>query len=468
MTLLIALLSHGFAEDNAWVRCYPKGYSEEAWCQTLQAPLHQGSDKTIALSIVKLPAIRPSPQEDPLFFIAGGPGQSAIDNIALVSRSMYTIQKKRDLIFIDQRGTGSSTPLSCETPDVDPASWDSETAKEEYVTAMVSCLQDSAIPIEYFGTPYAIQDIDFVRQTLGFQEINLYGVSYGTRVAQAYMRRFPQHSRAVILDGVVPMDEPIGRQFKQDAQSVLDQIESECAQDSECQALTPSVIGDLETVLSHLSVEPLIQAPNPSTGLQSKYQLTPETILSGIRLALYSPLLQRMLPYTLHEAQKGNYTPLLAQTIQPSLRLNEDLSSGLYYAIYCAEDYPRRAQSPETITGVMNMLDANQAQEICRQIDVPTIEPAFFEPIQSDIPVLMVSGARDPITPPSLADKASLKLSAHQHIIAPQAAHNVGLEQCASGLLGRFIADPHKEAKSNCIENAEPKAWIINTSGAQP
>ena len=116
----------------------------------------------------------------------------------------------------------------------------------------------------------------------------------------------------------------------------------------------------------------------------------------------------------------------------------------------------------------MNMLDATQALDICRQVDVPTVEPSFFEPIQSDIPVLMVSGARDPITPPALAEKAGTALSAHQHIIAPQAAHNVGLERCASGLLGRFIADPKKEAQSNCIENAEPKAWILNTSGAQP
>ena len=209
---------------------------------------------------------------------------------------------------------------------------------------MVNCLQEAEIPIQYFGTPYAVQDIDFVRQTLNIQEINLYGVSYGTRVAQAYMHTFPQHSRAVILDGVVPMDEPIG-QPKQHAQSVLEQIDSECAQSSNCQALTPSVIGDLEAILNHLAVEPLIQAPNPSTELLSSYQLTPETVLSGIRFALYSPLLQRMLPYTLNEAKK--LYPLLAQTIQPSLRLNEDLSSGLYYAIYCAEDYPRRAQSPK-------------------------------------------------------------------------------------------------------------------------
>ena len=468
MTLLLTWMGMVFAQDDAWERCYPKGYKDEAWCQKLQVPVHTDSTDTLELSIVKLPAIRPNPKADPLIFIAGGPGQSAIENIAVASQSMRAIQKDRDILFIDQRGTGTSAPIKCETPEVDPSNWDTEEAQKGYENAIVSCLSDTPIPLPYYGTKYAAEDIDFVRSSMGIEQINLYGVSYGTRVAQVYMRQFPNQSRAVILDGVVPMDEPIGLDFKQHAQTVLNQLEQECQQDTDCMALTASLTEDLEMVLTNLSNSPTVQAPNPSTGTMTTYHLSPEVVMTGIRLALYSSVLQRMLPFTISEAKKGHFTPLLAQTIQPSLRIDEAISSGLYYAIYCSEDHPRLAEKTEKVSGAMDVLNSDQANEICRQIESVQIQPEFFEPISSEVPVLLVSGARDPVTPPVLAERAGKTFSKAQYIVAPQAAHNVGLEQCAAGLLGRFITNPTETASSNCIEKPKATPWVTNTSGAQP
>ncbi|MGC6509830.1 MAG: alpha/beta fold hydrolase [Myxococcota bacterium] len=468
MTFVLTWMGLAFANEDAWERCYPKGYSEEAWCQIFEVPISSDSTDTLSLSVVKLPAIRPNPKADPLIFIAGGPGQSAIDNIAFASQAMRTIQRERDVLFIDQRGTGQSSPIECQTPQINPDQWSSDSTLNDYNDAMVRCLQQSPIPLSYFGSKYAVQDIEFVRKTLKLDQINLYGVSYGTRVAQVYMRRFPEHSRAVILDGVVPMDEPIGQEFKKHAQGVLNQLEKECRQDEACTELTDSLTGDLEMVLKNLKQEPNILAPNPSTGTMTTYQLSPEIVMSGIRLALYSPLLQRMLPYTISEAKKGHFTPLLAQTIQPSQRLEEGLSSGLYYAIYCTEDYPRLQPDIDKVSTVMDVLTSKQADDICGQIQQPAIDARFFEPITSDIPVLMTSGARDPITPPALAEKAGKELSNAQYIVAPQAAHNVGLEMCAAKLLGQFIANPNEVASSSCIENADAKPWVTNTSGASP
>lgn len=468
MMMLSILFPLALADDGSWNRCYPPRVKSEAWCREISVPVDNNDTRNLKLAVVKLPAIRPNPNPDPLFFLAGGPGQSAIATINAVEGSLNSIQKERDIIFVDQRGTGGSNALACDFPTINPATISSDLSTEEYLDAFKKCSDGWEIDAKYFTTTFAAYDLEAVRKEMGLSMINLYGVSYGTRLAQVYMRLFPENIRSVILDGVVPMNEPVGQHAAGDAQRVFDLLDQECRKEVACLAVTPSMKSDLNKLVRRLEETETVLAYNPSTGLQTSYQLTPELVINSIRLALYTPLLQRMLPYTIHEASLGHFEPIIAQTIHPSMKLNEVIEEGLYHAIHCSEDFPRISSANTKTESIMQRYVSTEAEKVCPLINVTPPKPDFFEPVRSDVPTLLLSGFRDPITPPKNGDSVSAGLTRKQHIVAVQAAHHVGTMPCAKKVLADFINKPNETTDGSCLEEATNPPWILTTAGGAP
>lgn len=453
-----------------WERCYPNNSRTEAWCTSMDVPLDGvKAQPSISISIVKLPSIRPNPEPDPLVLLAGGPGQSAINSIATVLPSLSLIQQNRDLLFIDQRGTGSSQPLDCQIEQSSNKEWDSPESLSKLKVALKECVEEWPYQSQFFTTAFAASDLEAIRIGLNIPQLNLYGISYGTRLAQVYMRQFPSSTRSVILDGVVPMTIPIGENVVSDAQSSLEILFEQCAEDESCQSAFPNLRQSFSLLISQVEEESEYLLKNPTTGDSELYSLSPNTIVSGIRMALYFPTLRRLLPYAVNEANKGHMEPLLAQTIHPAMQMNDSINVGLYYTIYCAEDVPRLKNPTQKINGIMGILDATYGHEICDIFPAVDIEPEFFEPVVSDLPTLLLSGKKDPITPPRYAELLGGSLKNHQHIIANQGSHNVGTMPCGADTMAVFIESPEAlPLQEDCLETYPTQPWLIHRSGGQP
>src|SRR5690606_4668082 len=191
-------------------------HSAAARCGWLTVPEdgNQPQGRSIRLHVAIIPALRLQPAADPLYIISGGPGQAASEMYLNMAPAFARIRRDRDIVVVDQRGTGRSQRLDCAFPDEQAL-----TAADELQQTTQQCIGSLPGDVRCYTTSIAVQDLDAVRAALGHARINLYGVSYGTRVAQHYMRRHPERVRSAILDGVVPADLPLGPTIATDAQA---------------------------------------------------------------------------------------------------------------------------------------------------------------------------------------------------------------------------------------------------------
>lgn len=257
-----------------------------AKCGTLSVPEDRAanSGRQIDLRIAVLPAISRTPDPDPLVFITGGPGQAATQDYVQFSPLFQRINEKRDIVLVDQRGTGGSHPLSCSPADETPTT-DPDMALRTWIE---SCLKQLDGEPRFYTTQAAVDDLDQVRQVLGYERLNLYGLSYGTRVAPTFLRSYPDHVRAVILDGVVPQDQALGLTMASDAQHALDAIFARCAADAACQTAFPTIAADWAGLLARVEREPAsLTVSHPTTGAPTSVQFNRSRLAGAIRLFSY-------------------------------------------------------------------------------------------------------------------------------------------------------------------------------------
>ena len=217
--------------------------------------------KELQLHVAVIPALRLKPAADPLFILSGGPGQAASDFYLSAGPAFARIRRDRDLVIVDQRGTGRSNRLDCGMPD------DSEFVvldQQKLQAAVRECL--AALPGDprYYTTSVAVRDLDDIRAALGYGTLNIYGISYGTRVAQHYMRRYPDRVRAAILDGVVPAEVALGPDIAIEAQRAIDITLQRCSRDAACAQQFPDVSAQFTALQARLSKEPVkLSIPHP-------------------------------------------------------------------------------------------------------------------------------------------------------------------------------------------------------------
>jgi pimeloyl-ACP methyl ester carboxylesterase len=450
--------------------CRLDGVSVEARCGTLEVFENRqtNSGRKIALNIAVIPSVSANPQPDPLVFFAGGPGQAAVSLGKVAYRVLDKARREREIILIDQRGTGKSNALDCNDKN-NNLSLAEKLVDANLVQQMQTCLQKLAAAPEHYTTPNAVADLEDVRAALGYDKLNLWGVSYGTRMALSYMRAYPQHVRSAVLDSVAPTAIKLPLYSARDTQSALQRTIDDCMQDAGCKKLAPDLQQDLLEISEAMAKSPVkIAINNPSTNEKTDLTMDQRTFASSIRSILYRADYASLLPLTVSEAKRGNYAPLIAQVTAFSAQLEDSMALGMFMSVVCAEDVPLigkdEIQGLATPLFRADMFDS--LLKACAIWPKGNIPPEHAAPVTSDVPVLILSGALDPATPPLWGDYVAKTLSRSKHVVADNLSHSVSPYGCFPTLIANFFkAGNADKLDASCVKNIARPAFFTNYSG---
>ena len=448
--------------------------SVAARCGTLTVPENRGEKdgRQLQLHIALVPALRTRAEPDPLFIISGGPGQAASDFYLAMSHVFGRIRRDRDIVVLDQRGTGRSNRLDCPLPndsdltEADPAIIRSHTS---------ACLKSIAGDPRFYTTSVAVRDLDEVRAALGYERLNLYGISYGTRVAQHYLRRHPQRVRTVVLDGVVPPDLALGPHIAIDAQAALDALFARCSQSKPCVAAFPDLRKSFDALRAHLKESPLdLSIADPVTAAPLRLHFGAAELNAAVRMLSYSDETASTLPFLIHQAQvAGRPENLAAQFEMVKRSMQNQLAYGMHFGVVCSEDAPRWQQenvSTESLASTYIGADFMVSmQAICELWPRGPVDEDFSELLKTDTPVLALSGEADPVTPPSYAARALTHFSNAKHLTLAGQGHGQLGTGCMPRVVARFIADASTaQLDDDCLKGIAPAPFMISSSGPAP
>ncbi|HEX3099197.1 MAG TPA: alpha/beta hydrolase [Usitatibacter sp.] len=422
--------------------CRLPGVDGTASCGTFDVWEDRSAKKgrRIGINVAVVPARIRAHEPDPIFVFAGGPGQGAVALASDVMPLFSRLNDLRDIVFIDQRGTGSSHPLDCDEDQDSPLQSVFEDALPEDLVK--KCLaQMDADPRQYV-TSIAVEDIDDVRAALGYDKVNLWGGSYGTRVELEYLRRHGEHVRSMVLDGVAPATMKLPLSFVADGDAALAKLVSDCAADALCRLTYPDLRGTIESLRSRLARRPVRAAiQDPRTGERETIDVTENVFLSGLFRPLYVAELASLLPFGIASAARGDFNPLLAQNLEFADDVSENLSLGMHLAVVCSEDIPlvTPADLADADRSFFGRALVNDFVRACRDWPKGRVPADYYTPVTSSVPALVLSGGIDPATPPRHAQKVVATLPNARHFIAPHLGHGVSLHGCAPHLVEEFI-----------------------------
>ena len=430
--------------------CRLKGVVHEALCGSVQRPLDPARpDGTrIQVHFAVLPALAHNKLADPVFFIAGGPGQSAIELAGPLAAQFARLSNRRDLVFVDQRGTGRSAPLRCEQ-DAEVMRPLAESVDESaQLKRLADCRErPKTLPhgdLRHYGTTVAMADLDAVRAQLGAARINLVGASYGTRAALEYMRLFPSAVRRAVLDGVAPADMVLPASFSTDNQAALDGLLKWCADDADCRARHPALTQQWLALLDSLPRE--VTLTHPYTGREERVRLTREAVLGMVRTPLYLPALAAGLPQAIAEAASGRFTPLAGLASALSGPGRPEVYSGMHFSVVCTEDLPRLPLAPEPDSAQFGRAFARVYQQVCADWPRGKVDAAFYTTPTAPAATWLLSGGDDPATPPRHGERTARALGAKaRHTVVPHGGHGVMALACLRDAVQRFIDAPNDD-----------------------
>lgn len=449
--------------------CYVEGVSDRLNCGFVTVPENPNKPdgKQIQVHYVVLPAVKNVNHEEALLAIAGGPGQSAIDNATGFDAMLSKVRQQRDILLIDQRGTGRSNLLTCDEGAQSPLSFDDDNA--DTLAETQKCLAKIDADVTQYGSLNAIKDFEAVRQHLGYKKLHVYGISYGTRMAQLYMRLYPAHLATVTLDGIVPMQQSV-LEIGASIDRGFDLLFKDCQETTACHAQFPELKAEFDQVAASLAKAPVMEnVYDPVTGEKTMLTMTRGKLYGSIRMALYQANVRALVPHAIHQAAKHNFQPILGLY---SLTIdNAGMAMGMHASVVCGEDMHRitpamREQAQHSFMG-KTMLEGLEAT--CEVWKVPAVDDSFSEPISSDIPTLLLSGEIDPATPPSWGELAMEKLTNAKHFVAPYATHGVAYQTCANNLIANLVRSGSvKDLDGECLKKDVRRSFYLNASSVEP
>jgi pimeloyl-ACP methyl ester carboxylesterase len=451
----------------------PGAHSMAARCGTMARPLDPTGVEPgeIELRVAVVPALNLTPEPDPLVPIAGGPGQGSVQFYTAYSWAFESVRRNRDILLIDQRGTGESATMDCEFDD---DLIEGEYSVEQTVEYTERCLEQLPYDPRFFTTSVAVTDLEAVREALGYPSLNLYGVSYGTRVAQHFARRYPGSTRTLVIDGVVPPQISLGPEIATESQAAVDKILARCAEDEACNERFPNVGADFKRVVAALREAPKnIIVPHPSTGRPEELEFGEGELAGAIRLLAYHPNSIALMPLLIHEAGKGNYVPLGSQFKMTMIAMLDALSLGMHNTIMCTEDVPFYDKSAidydALAASYMGAFQLDALEAICSVWPAGPIDDEFKVALLTTAPVLLLSGDADPITPPRYADLAAIDLENATHLIGRNQGHGQISVGCMPRLVADFIetADP-ATLDAECMDRSFVMPFFLDFSGPNP
>jgi pimeloyl-ACP methyl ester carboxylesterase len=392
------------------------------------------------LDLVILHATGSDPKPDPLFYLAGGPGQANVD----VARGYVEswIRHERDIVLVNVRGTGEDNDLQCELHGGDEniqGYLENPFDVEEFRTCLEELKQK--FDLTKYSTPLAMDDLNDVRKALGYEKINLMGTSGGTRSILVYMRRHPETVRSGILIGVVPLAFRNPLYHPGGAQYAIDLLFKECLSDSACNDAFPNLEEEFWTVLERLEEGPAqVKIAHPVTEEVIEMRLSLHAFTEAIRSMMYSIRLSRRVPLYIHQAFLGNFKPITEIAVRLERRSQVGLSLGLLLCVTCSEDVVR-IQAEEVLQETKGSYRGDE--RVRSQMAVCDIWPKtelpenYADPVEAGVPVLLFSGTMDPATPPRWGEEAARHLPNSLHVVVP-GAHGV-FGSCTDSIMREFL-----------------------------
>jgi pimeloyl-ACP methyl ester carboxylesterase len=422
----------------------------------------------LQLFVAVVPALTLEPEPDPFVPIAGGPGQASTEFYAAYSSAFEMVRRNRDIVLIDQRGTGESAAMVCESED---AIIEGAFSREQTIAETEKCLEQLPFDPRFFTTSVAVADLEALREALAYPQFNLYGISYGSRVAQHFLRRYPESTRTVILDGVVPPQIALGPAIAVEAQNALEAIFDRCAESDDCATAFPDIREEFSMLLAELDYEAvMITLPNPVTGVPEEIRFGRQEMSAALRLLSYHPTSVAVMPMLINETIHGNYAPLAAQFMMISASMSEAMNIGMHNAVVCTEDAPffegenvARDALDATYIGPVQ-LDALGA--ICSIWPKGVMDEQFKTPVSTDVPVLLLSGEADPITPPHYAELAAVDFSNARLLTGRKQGHGQAPRGCMPDVMADFVETTDLDAlEVECLERLFAMPFFLDFSG---
>jgi pimeloyl-ACP methyl ester carboxylesterase len=430
--------------------CEVRNIPGPAKCGTFEVFENRAARKgrKISINVLVLPATGNKREPDPFFYFAGGPGSAATEDAPGIAQAFAKIREHRDLVFVDQRGTGQSHPLDCTFFDArDPQSYFGQFFPPEQVRQCRSDLETKA-ELTLYTTTIAMDDIDDVRAALGYDKINLFGASYGTRAAMVYLRQHPKRVRTVMLNGVSPTNMHLPGDYPLQTERALQGVLAECAADEACNKAFPNIKSETRAVLDRLIKGPVnVEFQLPGVPGAIKVSMSRNLAAEAIRYMLYNPGGAAQVPLVLHQAAEGKFAPLAQIALRFRRTLVATGSNGMYLTVTCAEDVPwvKRSEDESKEFALNTFLGdyrLQQQREACALWPRAKVDSDYFKPVRSDLPVLIFTGEWDPVTPPANGDFVARSLPNSLHVVVPHGAHGLGgLEgtDCIDRLSVEFI-----------------------------
>jgi pimeloyl-ACP methyl ester carboxylesterase len=434
--------------------CRIRGIDTEVRCGDLEVPEQRlpatpTPARKIKIHFAVIHALARGKHLDPIFVFAGGPGQAATSVGGLVQPLFARLNRERDIVLIDQRGTGGSNALQCEG-DHGQGNPLSELDPSAQIAQLAGCaaeLNKRGNDLTQYTTPIAVQDFEAVRSALGYEQINLWGASYGTRVELEYLRQFPDHVRTATLDGVAPstLKLPISSAFEAD--QALDRLISDCRSDAACSAKQPNFAARVDGLFARLAGGPIhATVLLPMTGQPRTLDVTRALVSNWVRAPLYSPVTASLIPDLIEKAAHEDFNPLITASEAVNGEITESISLGMHLSIICSEDMAHVSLSDVGSLESTRFGTAffDQYKSLCAEWPRGRLPDHYFDPVTASVPVLLLSGGLDPATPPHYAAQVLKTLTHGRSLVAPNLAHGISPQGCAPDLIDRFIrkADP--------------------------
>ncbi|HTU81314.1 MAG TPA: alpha/beta hydrolase [Candidatus Acidoferrales bacterium] len=428
-----------------------------------------GTGRIIQLGVVVLKA--PHPTADPIAFIEGGPGVAAVPDAPYIADGddpvLAAVKANRDIFFVDARGMGTSNPTKCNiSPYGNMPAYFLQIWPDAILSACYLRYSAHSDPSAY-NTDNAVDDLDDVRAALGYQKIVLYGGSYGSFFSFVYIRRHQAHVRSAALEGIIAPHYESLPGAPDGAQTAFDDLAAKCGRDATCRSTFPQFVPHFYAVLRRFANGPVaITVRNPKTKRWVEVRLSKEVLVDRIRENLYAPQTAAYLPYIVERAYRGDYAPLgrLVDLWSQFLAQGQDAGTNLGYR--CADldpfisDAELEEQAAHSFTGDLRVVAERHACEIWKVAPMP---PSFNDPVRSTVPILMVNGSDDPVTPPKYATAALANLPNGRLVLVRGAGHGVDTP-CTDRAMIRFLRNASVEGIDSdaCVASFKPPPFATS------
>ena len=450
--------------------CHLKGIDSELRCGSIEVPENRTAQpvgRKVRLWFAVNPAVARNALDDPVIVIAGGPGQSASSVAGVLMPLFSKLNRTRDIIFLDQRGTGHSEPLDCPPPKgMDDLA--SQLNPDLMIASLPDCAKGFAkrgIDVTHYLTEDAAADLDDLRRALGYDRLNLWSASYGTRVALEYLREFPAAVRSVVLDGAAPSSLHLPLDLAIDADQSLSTTINLCKKDDLCNRLHPGLNASLDQLFYRLNQgKEIAHVSDPVTGSMANIPFSTDTFASWLRTPLYNALTTSLVPEAVADAAAGDYDVLAALNLSVSGDVFDQLSLGMHLSVVCSEDMSGVSDAMIEATLQTRFQDSFYRfyQAMCHDWPTRPVDAGFFTPVLASAPVLILAGGRDPATPPRHSTPLLAGLPNARLLIAKNLGHGISLVACAPDLIEQFVREGSAaKLDGSCLEDLPSPPFFV-------